>query len=144
MEWTLQRQEGPSSNNFRSGSRIEVGVDNKTSSLFLQRETGTSDKNEKTEGIVKNKKALFISGRPGIYSIFNEDKTKNYKVSVNLCSYEESDLSKAKSSEKLPEIITNENMVHFESVKWWFILIAFALLILHQWLISNRRSGYAF
>jgi hypothetical protein len=144
MEWTLQRQEGPSSNNFRSGSRIEVGVDNKTTSLFLQRETGTSDKNEKTEGIVKNKKALFVAGRPGIYSIFNEDKTKNYKISVNLCSYEESDLSKSKPSEKLPEIITNENMVHFESVKWWFILIAFALLILHQWLISNRRSGYAF
>ena len=141
MEWSMKKLEGPVFNNYRSGSRIEVCVDNKISSLSLQKET---DKNESTEAIIRYNKAVFIAGKPGMYNIFDKDKTKNFKVSVNLCSYEESDLTNAGESGEIPEIITNDTMFHFESVKWWFILIAFVLLIIHQWLISKRRSGYAF
>lgn len=141
MDWTSQRQEGPVYYNYRSGSKIEVCVDNNTSSLFLQNE---SDKSEPIENIARNNKVVFSAGKPGLYNVFNKDKSKTYKVSVNLCSYEESDLSEASSSKELPQIITNDSMSHFESVKWWFILIAFILLLIHQWLISKRRSGYAF
>ena len=141
MDWTSQRQEGPVYSNYRSGSKIEVCVDNNTLSLFLQNE---SDKSEPMENIARNNKVVFSASKPGLYNVFNKDKSKNYKVSVNLCSYEESDLSEASSSSELPQIITNDSMFHFESVKWWFILIAFILLLIHQWLISKRRSGYAF
>lgn len=141
LDWSSHRQEGPIYYNYRSGSKIEVCVDNNTSSLFIQNE---SDKNEPIESIAKNNKAIFNASKPGLYTIFDKDKNKNYKVSVNLCSYEESDLSEASSSNELPQIITNDSMFHFESVKWWFILIAFILLLIHQWLISKRRSGYAF
>ena len=79
-----------------------------------------------------------------MYEVYNKDKTKSYRLSVNLCSYEESDLSGASPSKEMPQIITDDSMFHFESVKWWFILIAFVLLLIHQWLISKRRSGYAF
>ena len=141
LDWTTQRQEGPVYYNYRSGSRIEVCVDNNTSSLFIKNE---SDKNEPIETIVRNNKAVFTAGKPGMYEVYNKDKTKSYRLSVNLCSYEESDLSGASPSKEMPQIITDDSMFHFESVKWWFILIAFVLLLIHQWLISKRRSGYAF
>lgn len=141
MDWTLQHQEGPVYYNYRSGSRIEICVDNNTSSLFMQNEL---DKSEPIENIARNNKVTFAAAKPGMYDVFNKDKSKKYRVSVNLCSNEESDLSEAVSSKELPQIITNDTMFHFESVKWWFILIAFVLLLVHQWLISKRRSGYAF
>ena len=141
IEWTMQHEEGPIFYNYRTGSKIEVCVDNKTPSLLLQKE---SDKNDLTEAIVRNNKVTFSAGKPGLYEIFDKDKTKKYRISVNLCSYEESDLSKAESTKEFPQIITSDSMFHFESVKWWFILIAFVLLLIHQWLISKRRSGYAF
>ncbi len=141
MDWSSQHQEGPVYYNYRSGSKIEVCVDNNTSSLFIQNE---SDKSEPVETIVRNNKAVFTGSKPGMYTIFDKDKNKVYRVSVNLCSYEESDLSEASSNSEMPQIITNDSMSHFESVKWWFVLVAFVLLLIHQWLISKRRSGYAF
>ena len=141
LDWTSQRQEGPIYYNYRSGSKIEVCVDNNTSSLFIKNEL---DKTEPVETIVRNNKAIFTAGKPGMYEVSNKDKSKTYRLSVNLCSYEESDLSEASSSKEMPQIMTKDNMYHFESVKWWFILIAFVLLLIHQWLISKRRSGYAF
>ncbi len=139
QDWTLKHLSGPTEFNYRSGSQIEVIAEKNSYNLEMIKQ---SKKSEKKDSYVNNGKAVFVAGIPGLYEI--KDGEKTYLVSVNLCSYEESDLTEARSNEVIPEIITDNSMSHFDSVKWWFIMIAFVLLALHQWMIYRRRSGYAF
>lgn len=138
LDWAMLYKSGPTAFNFRSGSRIDFRANKGSTTVYLKKENS----NNKIEGYVNNGKVAFIAGVPGIYTI--EDGEKQFNISVNLCSYEESNMTNFKRTENLPEIFIEKNMNYFKSVKWWFIMIAFALLLLHQWLISRRRSGYAF
>ena len=142
MEWAMQHQVGPVTYNYKSGSQIEIRAENLSEKISINKIKKENDEKDKKESYVNNGKVVFVAGSPGLYEI--KEGEKKYTVSVNLCSHEESDLSNADTSNELPEIIAKENMNHFESVKWWFIMAAFVLLLLHQWLIARRRSGYAF
>ncbi len=141
LEWTSHFVPGPNSFNFRSGSQIIVSAEKESTKVLLKR-TLENNKEEVKEGMVNNGKVYFQANLPGIYEI--EDGNKKYKIAVNLCSYDESDLTKSERTKTYPEIVSDENLNYFESVKWWFILLAFLLMALHQWLISKRRVGYAF
>ena len=140
LEWSLQYTPGPSAYNYKSGSKIVVRAEKDSSKILLKRDS--ENKAEVKEGYVNDGKAMFVAGKPGLYQL--EDGEKKYEISVNLCSYEESDLSNLERTKTLPEIVSDEKLSHFESVKWWFIMAAFVLLLIHQWLISKRRVGYAF
>ncbi len=140
IEWSMLSSLGPSTFNYKSGSKIDFNTEKDSTKITIRKKTG--NKVDVIENFANNGKVILTAGVPGLYEI--EDGEKKYTISVNLCSHEESDLSKAASNKMLPEIISDENMSHFESVKWWFILLAFILLLLHQWLISRRRAGYAF
>lgn len=139
IEWVSHRQPGPTDFNYKTGSIIEVIAEKGTNKISIQKD---NSKSSLKENFVVDRKVSFIAGTPGLYKIRDGEKT--YKVSVNLCSYEESDLTGCDNTKEIPVIVAKENMSHFESVRWWFVLIAFLLLGLHQWLISKRRAGYAF
>lgn len=139
IDWTSQRLSGPNNSNFRSGSRVEFYSDRNLDKISIT----NKDKPSETEQYnVQNGKSFFYASNSGLYEITAGDK--NYNISINLCSYEESDLTKADYKVELPKIISDENMSHFENVKWWFIILAFILMLVHQWLISRGRAGYAF
>ena len=139
VDWTSQKLAGPSSSNFRSGSRIEIYADKALDNVSI---TNKAQKEKVEQCSVQNGRAVYVAGESGLYEISAGDKS--YNISINLCSYEESDLTKAAHDVKLSDIVSDENMSHFENVKWWFIILAFILMLVHQWLISKGRSGYAF
>ncbi len=139
VDWTSQKLAGPSNSNFRSGSRIEIYTDKALDNVSI---TNKVQKDKVEQCSVQNGRAVYVAGESGLYEISAGDKS--YNISINLCSYEESDLTKAAYDVKLSDIVSDENMSHFENVKWWFIILAFILMLVHQWLISKGRSGYAF
>ena len=143
IDWCQKKQNGPSTFNFRSGNSIELQTKAGTD-VYMTAMSGQIDnvKSTKQKAHSYNGLITFKAGIPGIFKI-GDDKT-SYMVSVNLCSPEESDLTNAEGMDELPEIICDDSMSHFASVKWWFIIAAFVLLAVHEWLISRRRSGYAY
>lgn len=137
LDYASRKQNGPVALNYRAGSLVEVYSENKTGSIIV-----TGREKEKEEFPVLYGKAVFKADKSGIFDI--KDKEKAYQIAVNLCSYEESDLrNKAGKAEEI-NVMTNDNMSHFESARWWFVMIAFMLMVIHQWLVSSRRHGYAF
>lgn len=77
-------------------------------------------------------------------SLSYNNENKNTNRSVNLCSISESSLLDCASSDENVVIMTDDKLNHFESVKWWFILAAFILLVIHQYLIFGRKNGYVY
>ena len=140
LDWTMLSSHGPSTFNYKSGSKIDFITEKDSSKIIVRKTSG--NKTDVIESYANSGKVVLTAGVPGLYEL--EDGDKKYTISVNLCSFEESDLSKSDNCKMLPTIISDDNLSHFVSVKWWFIITAFILLLVHQWLISKRRAGYAF
>lgn len=91
---------------------------------------------------VWRRNAGFIVREPGIYSL--QAGEMNWKTAANLNSVEESDLTGLQTSLPEIELASGDASRYFSDVRWWFIVPALLLLILHQWLLRQGRPGHVY
>ncbi|HNS10063.1 MAG TPA: BatA and WFA domain-containing protein [Candidatus Ozemobacteraceae bacterium] len=137
LAWRQQFSPGPSAFNFRSGSDIAVSLPPEVDRIEMLSEDGRPV----AEAAGWRRQAVFSSPTPGLYRI--KAGADSWQIAVNLCSAKESDLRTA-ANNGLPELpLPAETMLNFADVRWWFIVPALLLLILHQFLTTRRRSADA-
>ncbi len=137
LAWRQQFSPGPAAFNFRSGAEISVALPPEVERVEMLSEEGRPV----AEVAGWRRQAVFSSPPPGLYEI--RAGAASWQIAVNLCSAKESDLRTA-ATNGLPELpLPAETMLNFADVRWWFIVPALLLLILHQFLTMHRRPADA-
>lgn len=137
LAWRQQFSPGPAAFNFRSGSDIALSLPPEVERAEIFSEDGKLV----AEAAGWRRQAVFSGPPPGLYDI--KAGAASWQIAVNLCSAKESDLRSAAAT-GLPELpLPAETMLNFADVRWWFIVPALLLLVLHQFLTMRRRSADA-
>ncbi|NLF97274.1 MAG: hypothetical protein GX569_11075 [Candidatus Riflebacteria bacterium] len=137
LNWRQQANPGPTQFNYRSGMEVKVNLPTGVKNLKVISPSG-----RETEIPVWRRNAGFIVREPGIYSL--QSGEMNWKTAANLNSVEESDLTGLQTSLPEIELASGDASRYFSDVRWWFIVPALLLLILHQWLLRQGRPGHVY
>lgn len=137
LTWRQKFKTGPDQFNFRSGMEISVTLPPQADKLLLTLPGG-----RKQNMSIWRRRAIIDCGETGLYNL--QAGLATWTVAVNLNSPEESDLTKLSRSENQFKVAQGESGSYFSDVRWWFILPALLLLMLHQLLLSRRRPGYVY
>jgi len=137
LSWRQQANPGPTQFNYHSGMEVKVNLPAGIKNISV-----TSPAGRTIDLPVWRRSAGFTVREPGIYSLQSGDL--NWKTAANLNSVEESDLTGLQT--RLPDIAlaSGDASRYFSDVRWWFIIPALLLLILHQWLLRQGRPGHVY
>lgn len=137
FKWRQQANPGPTAFNYRSGMEIDVNMPLSAKTLKVISPSGKI-----SEILSWRHQASFIAREPGIYSFQAGDLS--WKSAVNLSSPEESDLTNKETNLPDVKLSSGDAARYFSDVRWWFIIPALLLLLLHQWLLRQGRPGYVY
>lgn len=137
LTWRQKYKSGPDQFNFRSGMEISVAMPTTADNLLITTPGGRQQKMS-----VWRRRALIDCGETGLYNL--QAGSASWTVAVNLNSPAESDLTTLSRCENQFKVAQGESGRYFSDVRWWFILPALLLLMLHQLLLSRRRPGYVY
>jgi len=137
LNWRQQANPGPARFNYHSGMEVIVNLPVGIKSLKV-----TSPAGRAIEVPVWRRIAGFAVSEPGIYSLQADEMS--WQIAVNLNSVEESDLTSLNTSLTDIDLASGDASRYFSDVRWWFIVPALLLLILHQWLLRQGRPGHVY
>ncbi len=137
LNWRQQANPGPTQFNYRSGMEVKVNLPTGIKNLRVISPSGRA-----AEIPGWRRRAGFTLKEPGIYSLQAGDMA--WKTAANLSSVEESDLTLLQTSLPEVELASGDASRYFSDVRWWFIVPALLLLILHQWLLRQGRPGHVY
>lgn len=137
LNWRQQANPGPAQFNHRCGIEVAVNLPGGVDRLKL-----TSPAGRVSEIPVWRRSARFAAMEPGIYQMQAGDA--EWRVAVNLNSVDESDLTDLQSNVHDVDLSEGDASRYFSDVRWWFIVPALLLLILHQWLLRQGRPGHVY
>lgn len=137
LSWRQNYMPGPDVFNSRSGMEINVVAPQNADKITVAYPGGRT-----TELKTWNGRSVFTAEEPGIYKVFAGPAS--WSLAVNLSSAMESDLMGR--IERVPEfqVSTDKTAVFFSEVRWWFVIPAALMLLVHQWILSNRRRGHVY
>lgn len=131
FSWRQSLQPGPTAFNFRSGMQAVVNADADAGELWLTTPSG------RREALpLFKRQALFNLEETGPYRIEGQGNN-SWTIVANLLSPAESDLTGRVAFTPDSSVRFNELLKHSSDVRWWFIIPALLLLLLHQWLVSR-------
>ncbi len=137
LNWRQQHNPGPIVANFRSGSNIEMALPPETSTAALYDPAGRKIE----DAAIWRNRAVFQSSSIGLFEI--RAGIASWPVAINLCSPAESDLTVADHAPPPSMPLSGNAMHRLADVRWWFLLPALLLMVMHLWLASFRRSANA-
>jgi hypothetical protein len=137
FDWRQKSIVGPVETNFRSGMQAKLNLDLSTEKIVIQRPDQT-----RTSIPVWGGEASVNLNQTGIYNLKADGRL--WQLAANLVSSSESDLRKLHTSKQISDIKTSHLLKHSKDVRWWTLLPAVLLLLLHQWLLSRRRQSYVY
>lgn len=132
LNWRQQSNPGPESFNCRSGTQVGVSIPAGNSSLLLVKPNGKTSSLRVSRG-----RSLFSADEPGLYRLETTDAS--WFVAVNLSSPHESDLTVCSTSAASNVLDPGDIAKYFADARWWFIVPALLLMVLHHWLIGRKR-----
>jgi len=134
LSWRQQFMPGPDTFNSRSGMEINVVAPGDTEKIEVAYPGG-----RKSQFQTWNGKSVFSAEEPGLYKI--SAGPASWSVAVNLSSARESDLMNRIQYSPEFEVSTEKTAVFFSDVRWWFVIPAVLLMLVHQWILNTRRRG---
>jgi hypothetical protein len=137
LSWRQQANPGPTQFNYHSGMEVKVNLPAGVKTLKVVSPSGRA-----SEIPVWRHNAGFTVREPGIYSLQAGDLS--WQAAANLNSVEESDLTGLQTIQPEIELASGDASRYFSDVRWWFIVPALLLLILHQWLLRQGRPGHVY
>ena len=137
FDWRQKSVIGPTENNYRSGMQAKLNLDISSEEIYIERPDKT-----KTSIPVWGGAASVDLDQTGIYTLKTDENI--WQLAVNILSSSESDLRNLFSTKKLSDIKTSHLLKHSRDVRWWMLLPAVLLLLLHQWLLSRRRQIHVY
>ncbi|MBU1107046.1 MAG: BatA domain-containing protein [Candidatus Riflebacteria bacterium] len=137
LSWRQQSNPGPAQFNYHSGMEVRVNLPAGVGSIKV-----TTPAGRVSEIPVWRHSARFAATDPGIHTIQAGDTS--WKASVNLNSVEESDLTNLQTHVPDFELAEGDTARYFSDVRWWFIVPALLLMVLHQWLLRQGRPGHVY
>jgi hypothetical protein len=137
FSWQQSRQPGPGDFNYRSGTEITLNAAANQEFIKIQ----TPAKKE-LQLPVWRQKSSFTAFKTGLYQIAG--RNASWTIAVNLLSTKESDMTRRRMVRPAGEQRFKELMQHSSDVRWWFIVPAILLLLVHQWLINLRKQKYVY
>ncbi len=136
FNWRQSLKPGPTDFNFHSGMEVTVNSGGENE-IDLITPSGRSQKLVPWKG-----QANFIVDETGLYKL--SAGQASWTIAVNLTSTRESDLT-GKITQRPDENGPDQELLkHSSDVRWWFIIPALLLLLLHQWLVSRRRQNIVY
>ncbi len=136
INWRLSTSPGIRKFNYRLGENIDIITDlnnsKQTTFSIIKPDKTTINFNKSIEKFRYNPKQI------GIYQVNDEDV--NYKFTVNPLSFQESNLLQCKYGTWNTWDKDGGLLENYKNVLWLFLLPAFLLMILHQYLIRKIIS----
>ncbi len=136
FNWRQSLKPGPTDFNFRSGMEVTVNAGSENE-INLFSPSGRSQKLATWKG-----QAGFVVDETGLYRL--SAGPASWTIAVNLTSARESDLTDKITQRPDNDGPDQELLKHSSDVRWWFIIPALLLLLLHQWLVSRRRQNIVY
>lgn len=134
--WRQSLKPGPVDFNYRSGMEVVINS-GRQAEIELTLPSGKSEKLQSWRG-----QSFLTVDEVGLYQL--STGTASWTVAVNLLSPQESNLTTRSSIQPDEPAHDRELLKHSSDVRWWFIIPALLLLLLHQWLVSRRRVNLVY
>lgn len=137
LNYVITARPGPRDSNYRLSTKVEVKGGRAAVSATM-----VSPVNIETVQPLSRSQTVFELEEAGIHQLHIGNKT--WSIAGNPIMPQESDLRQRWLYSSPVDLLSGDFINYSSDIRWWFLLPALLLLLLHQWLLSNRRDTHVY
>lgn len=137
LNYVIRARPGPKGSNYRLGTAVEV-----KGSLGASSANMVSPANVETVQPLSRSQTVFELEEAGIHQLHVGDQS--WSIAGNPIMPQESDLRQRWLYSSPVDFLSGDFLNYSSDIRWWFLLPAILLLLMHQWLLSYRRNTHVY